>query len=334
MTNIYKTTTFVSLYQASENIYDQFDKVLVIDSGRQIYFGSTEKARGYFEGLGFATRLRQTTPDYLTGCTDEFERNYAPGRNPATVPSTPEALENTFRHSAIWTELNKEMEAYREDINTGTQAQENFVSAFEEYKSSYTSKNSVYTVNYTRQIWALVQRQFLLKWQDKVGLAVSWITAMMISIVTGTIYFNQPTTSAGAFTRGGLLFVALLYNTFDAFSEMAGTIANRSIINKHKAFTFHRPSALWIAQALVDLIFASVQIFVFSIIVYFMSNLVRDVGTFFTFYLVILLIYVTMNLTFRTIGFLSKDFDVALKFGSILITLFILTCGYLVCFSQ
>ena len=36
MTNIYKTTTFVSLYQASENIYKQFDKVLVIDAGRQV----------------------------------------------------------------------------------------------------------------------------------------------------------------------------------------------------------------------------------------------------------------------------------------------------------
>jgi hypothetical protein len=39
MTNIYKTTTFVSLYQASEDIYKQFDKVLVIDAGREVYFG-------------------------------------------------------------------------------------------------------------------------------------------------------------------------------------------------------------------------------------------------------------------------------------------------------
>jgi len=35
MTNIYKTTTFVILYQASENIYKQFNEVLVIDAGRQ-----------------------------------------------------------------------------------------------------------------------------------------------------------------------------------------------------------------------------------------------------------------------------------------------------------
>lgn len=68
MTNIYKTTTFVSLYQASENIYSQFDKVMVIDEGRQVFFGKASEARAYFEGLGFKEKPRQTTPDYLTGC--------------------------------------------------------------------------------------------------------------------------------------------------------------------------------------------------------------------------------------------------------------------------
>jgi len=61
MTNIYKTTTFVSLYQASENIYKQFDKVLVIDAGRQVYFGPASEARAYFEGLGFKEKPRQVS---------------------------------------------------------------------------------------------------------------------------------------------------------------------------------------------------------------------------------------------------------------------------------
>jgi len=74
LTNIYKTTTFVSLYQASENIYSHFDKVMVIDKGRQVFLGPAKEARAYFEGLGFLPKPRQTTPDYLTGCTDPFER--------------------------------------------------------------------------------------------------------------------------------------------------------------------------------------------------------------------------------------------------------------------
>jgi len=39
MTNVFKTTTFVSLYQAGEGIFEQFDKIMVIDNGRQVFFG-------------------------------------------------------------------------------------------------------------------------------------------------------------------------------------------------------------------------------------------------------------------------------------------------------
>ncbi|KAF5265446.1 hypothetical protein FOXYS1_3737, partial [Fusarium oxysporum] len=98
-TNLYKTTTFVSLYQASENIYNLFDKVMVIDGGKEVYFGPAASARSYFEGLGFAPRPRQTSADYLTGCTDAFEREYAPGRSEENAPHDPETLEQAFKKS-------------------------------------------------------------------------------------------------------------------------------------------------------------------------------------------------------------------------------------------
>ena len=47
MTDTFKLTTFVSLYQAGEGIYDQFDKVLLIDEGRQVFFGPAKDARPY-----------------------------------------------------------------------------------------------------------------------------------------------------------------------------------------------------------------------------------------------------------------------------------------------
>jgi ATP-binding cassette subfamily G (WHITE) protein 2 (SNQ2) len=96
---------------------------------------------------------------------------------------------------------------------------------------------------------------------------MKWFTSMVIAIITGTVWLNLPTTSDGAFTRGGVLFIALLFNAFQAFSELASTMMGRPIVNKHRAFAFHRPSALWIAQIGVDLLFSSVQILVFSIIV-------------------------------------------------------------------
>jgi ATP-binding cassette subfamily G (WHITE) protein 2 (SNQ2) len=47
LTDVFKSTNFVSLYQAGEGIYEQFDKVLLIDEGQQIYFGPAKEARQY-----------------------------------------------------------------------------------------------------------------------------------------------------------------------------------------------------------------------------------------------------------------------------------------------
>lgn len=313
LTNIYKTSTFVSLYQASESIYRQFDKVMVIDQGRQVFFGPAREARAYFEGLGFMEKPRQTTPDYLTGCTDPFEREYKPGRSAENAPSTPDDLVEAFNKTEYSTRLEHEMMEYRQRMNEGKQVYDDFQTAVRQSKR-HASKHSVYSIPFYLQVWALMQRQFLLKWQDKFSLVVSWITSIVIAIIIGTVWLNQPKTSAGAFTRGGVMFIALLFNAFQAFSELASTMLGRPILNKHRAYTFHRPSALWIAQILVDLVFVSAQILVFSIIVYFMCGLVRNAGAFFIFVLMIVSTYLAMTLFFRTVGCLCPDFDVAIRY--------------------
>lgn len=260
--------------------------------------------------------------------TDPFEREYAPGFSEDNAPHSSESLAIAFEESKFGQRLTEEMTAYRQDIESEKQAFEEFEIAHQQGKQKHAMRSSVYAAPFYLQIWALMQRQFLIKWQDKFSLAVSWITTITVAIILGTVWLDLPTTSAGAFTRGGVLFIALLFNAFEAFGELASTMLGRPIINKHRAYTFHRPSALWIAQIVVDLAFAAVKIFVFSVIVYFMCHLVRDAGAFFIFYLVIVSGYLAMTLFFRTIGTLCPDFDYAMKFAAVVITLLVMTCGY------
>jgi ABC-type multidrug transport system ATPase subunit len=203
LTNIYKTTTFVSLYQASENIYAQFDKVLVIDQGRQVYFGAAADARAYFEGLGFKGKPRQTTPDYLTGCTDPFEREYKEGRDASNSPSTADELAQAFQQSKFNQKLQDEMQLYRDGLARERQIHEEFEIANKEAKRKYTPKSSVYSIPFYLQIWALMRRQFFIKWQDKFSLTVSWVTSIGVAIVLGTVWLQQPRSRAGGFTPGG-----------------------------------------------------------------------------------------------------------------------------------
>lgn len=297
-TNLYKTATFVSLYQASENIYKLFDKVLVIDAGRQVYFGPATEARGYFEGLGFLPRPRQTTPDYVTGCTDEYERAYSEGYSPDNAPHSPETLAEAFKKSDFAKRLDNEMVEYRESLKEDQHKYEDFKIAVKEGKRT-GAKKSVYTVGFHRQVWALMKRQTVLKLQDRMALFLAWMRTILIAIVVGTLYINLGQTSATSFSKGGLMFISLLFNAFEAFAELGSTMLGRGIVNKHKAYAFHRPSALWIGQIFVDQAFGVPRVLAFSIIVYFMTNLFRSAGAFFMFFLFIMLGNIAMTLFFR-----------------------------------
>jgi ATP-binding cassette subfamily G (WHITE) protein 2 (SNQ2) len=324
--DIHHTSTFITAYQVSESIYREFDKVLLIDEGRQVYFGPAKQARAYFEGLGFAEKPRQTTADYLTGCTDPHEREYKPNVS-ASAPTTPDQLAEAYNRSSIAKNVEIEMESYRQELSAERQTHEDFLTAIKQSKRRTSHKN-VYSIPFYLQVWALIKRQWILKWQDKFSLCVSWITMMLIAVILSTVWVNLPETSSGAFIRGGVIFISFLFNGFQAFGELVGTMLGRPVINKHRAYAFYRPSALWIAQIFVDMSFQSVVIIAFSTMVYFSTGLARTPGAFFTFVITILCGYLCMTVVFRTIGILSADFDIAIRTASIVITLLVLTSGY------
>lgn len=53
MTGVLGLSTIVTLYQAGNGIYNLFDKVLVLDEGKQIYYGPAAAAKPFMEDLGF-----------------------------------------------------------------------------------------------------------------------------------------------------------------------------------------------------------------------------------------------------------------------------------------
>jgi ATP-binding cassette subfamily G (WHITE) protein 2 (SNQ2) len=176
---------------------------MVLSEGRQVYFGPPSEARAYFEALGYKPLPRQSTADYLTGCTDPNERQFAPGRSADNTPSSPRALESAFQSSRWCRELDDSRDKYKLLMETEKADQEAFRAAVAADKKKGVSKKSPYTLGFTGQVRALATRQFQMKMQDKFHLYTSFTLSTLLSIVLGAAFFNLPTTSAGAFTRGG-----------------------------------------------------------------------------------------------------------------------------------
>ncbi|KAJ7150350.1 ABC-2 type transporter-domain-containing protein [Mycena filopes] len=330
MTDVLGQTTFVTLYQAGEGIYNLFDKVMVLSEGRQVFFGPPTEARGYFEALGYQSLPRQSTADYLTGCTDPNERQFAAGRSARDTPSTPEALESAFRTSRFSREMDDSREKYTLLMETERDDQEAFRAAVAADKKKGVSKKSPYTLGFTGQVKALTLRQFAMKMQDKFHLYTSFTLSTTLSLVLGAAFINLPTTSAGAFTRGGVIFAALLTTCLDAFGEMPSQMLGRPILRKQTSYSMYRPSAIAVANTLADLPFSATRVLIFNIPVYFMSNLNRTAGGFWTFHLFNYVAYLTMQGFFRTFGLICTNFNVAFRLAVFFIPNFIEYTGYII----
>jgi ABC-type multidrug transport system ATPase subunit len=74
MTDMFGMSSIVTLYQAGNGIYNLFDKVMVIDEGKEIYYGPMKQARPFMEELGFICRDGANIADFLTGVTVPTER--------------------------------------------------------------------------------------------------------------------------------------------------------------------------------------------------------------------------------------------------------------------
>ncbi|KAJ5609825.1 ABC transporter-like protein [Penicillium herquei] len=102
-------TNVVSMYQVSETIYQQFDRVTVLYDGFTIFCGKASQAKDYFIRLGFECRNRQTTADFLTAITSPVERLI---RKECTglVPTDPQGLAQVFQESPEFRQLQDDIQ--------------------------------------------------------------------------------------------------------------------------------------------------------------------------------------------------------------------------------
>src|SRR5688572_4016509 len=101
LTDVLGLTSIITLYQAGNGIYNQFDKVLVLDEGKQTYYGPMKEARPFMESLGFICSHGANVADYLTGVTVPTERQIHPDHQ-NQFPRNADQLRAEYEKSPIY----------------------------------------------------------------------------------------------------------------------------------------------------------------------------------------------------------------------------------------
>lgn len=272
MTDVSGRTTLVTLYQVGQSIYDLMDKVLVIDEGRMIYQGRASAAKQYFIDLGFHCPDRQTTADFLVSVTDPIEREFREGFE-VQAPKTAEEFERAFKSSDAYRAVVADVDDYEKRLEQTKFAEaEEFKKSVKEQKSRTVPKSSSFTVSFWQQILACTRREFWLFWGDKTTIYTKIFIITSMGLIVGSLFYNQPDNTEGAFSRGGTAFFSIVFLGWLQLTELMKAVSGRVVIARHKEYAFYRPSAVVIARVITDLPLLIIQVIEFGLIMYFVSS--------------------------------------------------------------
>ncbi|KAI1843890.1 hypothetical protein JX266_009946 [Neoarthrinium moseri] len=321
LTNMAQVSTAVSLYQAGESLYNLVDKVLLIDQGQCLYFGSSDDAKQYFLDLGFDCPERWTTADFLTSVTDPFERSVRPGWGDR-IPRSAEDFATAYKKSEVYQRNIQDIEDFESQIDQQQRRRA-------EHRSKKNKKKN-YTIPFHQQVLALTKRQMLVMLGDKASLVGKWGGIVFQGLIVGSLFYNLPDNANGAFTRGGVLFFILLFNALLALAEQTAAFESKPILLKHKNFSFYRPSAYALAQTLVDVPLVLIQVILFDVIIYWMAGLSATPSQFFISILILWTVTMATYAFFRAISAVAKTLDDATKVTGVAIQILIVYTGYLI----
>jgi len=70
---------------------------------------------------------------------------------------------------------------------------------------------------------------------DRASLVGKWGGIVFQGLIVGSLFFQLPSNTNGAFTRGGVLFFILLFNALLALAEQTAAFESKPILLKHKS---------------------------------------------------------------------------------------------------
>lgn len=149
-----------------------------------------------------------------------------------------------------------------------------------------------------------------------------------MALILGSVFYNLPDSSASFYSRGALLFFAILMNGFSSMLEILTLYAQRPIVEKHSQYALYHPFSEAVASMICDLPAKILTAVSFNLSLYFMTNLRREPDAFFIFFLFSFACTLAMSMIFRTIAAVSRTIYQALAPSALIILALVIYTGF------
>ncbi|EWC46649.1 hypothetical protein DRE_04136 [Drechslerella stenobrocha 248] len=309
-------TIITTIHQPRSEIWDLFDRVILLSRGQPVYCGTQANALPYFSSMGYEPPEHFNPADYLIDTS-------------AIDSRTPEAeAASLARVDALidsWRELSK---SYFTDGEKSTQAPS---------EAPHGGRQTLASASFMQQLRVQTSRCWVTTIRDPYGMAGCIFEAVILGVVGGWIFYQPDGSIAGIRSRIGSMYsaAALQGYLFLLYETWRLSVVDINVFDRERAEGVATITAFLLGRRLAKLFLEDLPVpLIFSAIYYFMVGLDREVTKFFIFFVVIL-IGQFIAVTFAALSVsISRNFALAALVSNFNFTLQSLACGYFLQSSQ
>jgi len=263
-------TVITTIHQPTSQMFELFDKLMLLVDGNVCYYGKANEAVSYFSGLGLECGIHSNPADFMMGMI----------------------LEEELRQTAdVKLQL---MDRYREyskmeDVVALNEVEQRKLEKIQANQRDHPAPK--YPTSFVQQFMVLLSRAFYQAKGNNLAL-IPFAQIIIIAIVVGLFWYNLPFNEARIQDRIGVLFFTTVFA--GGFTPLLATVFNfppeRAVLIRERSSGAYRLIAYFLSKNVAEIPFIFLFPTLFLLIMYYMVGLRGD---FVHFLLTIIIMFVS-----------------------------------------
>ncbi|GMF18776.1 unnamed protein product [Phytophthora fragariaefolia] len=311
-------TVVMALLQPAPEVFELFDKVLLLNDGEVMYYGAREQVVSYFESLGFVCPPNRDVADFLMDLGTDQQHQYEvakTGTYSLTTPRLASEFADVFRQSVIHRNVIQALEA-----------------PWSSGQLSDAEQHLDKMPQFRQSLWAsavtLTRRHLIISIRNTAFIRVRAFMVIIMGLVYGSTFYNFDPTNAQVGL--GVLCQTTMFLALGQASQMPVFVASRDIFYKHRRANFYRSLSFGIGSLAALFPTAATESVVFGTLVYWMCGFVTEAGYYLLFLLCMILTNLALCAWFFTLTAMSPNLNIAKPMSTFSITFYVVFAGFVV----
>ncbi|KAI9452949.1 hypothetical protein BJY52DRAFT_1291187 [Lactarius psammicola] len=281
------TAVIATIHQPNSQIYQTFDRIVLLAGGRALYEGPGGLAPAEY----FAERGSPCTPGYNVA---DHLLDLAHAPPPAQQPDSPIPTKEAGAITDATANQHERGSALRK------LAQPRNAAAF------------------LTQLQVLAGREWKVLRRDKTFFLAHIVISALLGVFCGGLYWQTGNNIAGFQSRVGCLFFLGSLIAFSSLSALYNVLETRPLFVRERSNAYYNPTAWLLVRFLFDVVpLRVVPTIVVATITYWMAGLAPHAANFFKFLLILVLYTITMTLFNFLLGAAVSDGGLALLLSAL-----------------